>query len=112
MNIDPQKTQLLPVIGLALFLFGLGFNWFTSWLHKQNYNDGYTWGLVVIGVAVTVLASGFVIGWTAVLILLICFTCSGLPMAIGDIWRAVRAKRDFISYRSKNADEEAPPMGQ
>jgi len=77
----------------GLLAFGTGYNWLVSQWSRRGYNDGYTWLLVVLGVAVTVLAAGFTIGWLAVLLLLVYFVASGLPMAAGDIWRHVQARR-------------------
>lgn len=112
-DIYPDFTLFLTVF-FALFTFGMMFNWFVGWLHRSGHSDGYTWLLVVAGVAVTVLASGLVVGWQAVLVLFACFTASGLPMAIGDMWRHRQAVGDFIRYRSNgsNADEETEGMGQ
>lgn len=112
MDFNSKYFTILPVICVFLFGFGVVFNWFTAWLHQQGYSDGYTWGLVVIGVVVTLLASGFVIGWTFVLVLFVLFACSGLPMALGNVWRYVQAKREFVHYRSDHANEETPRMGK
>lgn len=95
------------LIAVSLLLFGVGFNWLTGWLHRKGYKDGYTWLLVVIGTAVTLLASGFLIGWLAVGVLFVLFACSGLPMALGDAWRHKRAMNDFMEYRSDGPDKVA-----
>ena len=110
-DIYPNLTHFLPVF-LGLLTFGLVFNWSVAWMHRNGHSDGYTWLLVVAGVAVTVLASGFVIGWTAVLVLFGLFVASGLPMAVGDMWRHWQAVGDFIRYRSGNANSETEGMGQ
>lgn len=110
-DIYPDFSLILPVF-LALFVFGLGFNWLTAWLHRSGHSDGYTWLLVVIGVGVTLLAAGPVIGWEAVLILFLLFVASGLPMAAGDIWRHRQAVGDFIRYRSATNAEETEGVGE
>lgn len=82
----------IAATAVFLFAFGIGFNWLVLQLSRRGYSDGYTWLLVVVGVAVTVIAAGFTIGWTAVLLLFVYFAASGLPMALGDIWRKVQAE--------------------
>jgi len=83
----------IAATAVSLLAFGLVFNWLVDRWHRAGYDDGYTWLLVVIGVAVTVIAAGFTIGWTAVITLFVFFAASGLPMALGDIWRHVKARR-------------------
>lgn len=78
---------------VALLAFGAAYNALVMWAGRRGYTDGYTWLLVVIGVAVTILAAGFTIGWTTVAVLFLYFAASGLPMAAGDIARHVRARR-------------------
>ena len=86
------NSGTIAVTAAALFAFGIAYNYAVLHISRRGYSDGYTWLLVVVGVAVTVLAAGFTIGWTAVLLLLIYFAASGLPMALGDIWRKVQAE--------------------
>jgi hypothetical protein len=74
---------------IALALFGIIYNHGIQkfpWLASRRSAEQ-----VVIGVSVTVLISGFVIGWLDVLVLAILFSASGLPMLIGS-W--VRAAKD------------------
>jgi hypothetical protein len=94
-----------------LFVFGLGFNWLVTWMHRHGHSDGYTWLLVVIGVGVTLLAAGPVVGWEPVLMMFALFAASGLPMAAGDAWRRRQALADFMRYRSGDA-EKTEGMGQ
>lgn len=77
------STLFIQVLSL-LFLtaFGLAYNLYIAHLEKKGV-EGETWLWVVIGVGVTVCASGFVIGWINVLWLLALFAASGLPMMIG-----------------------------
>ncbi len=77
-------------VGLAIF--GYGFNALVTYLSRRGLSEGYTWLLVVAGVAVTVLAAGFTIGWGNVILLTIYFVCDGFFMAAGDIWRHVKAR--------------------
>lgn len=83
----------VAVTGVVLLAFGGAFNWLVGQLSRRGHTDGYTWLLVVIGVLVTVVAAGFTIGWPAVILLGVYFAASGLPMAAGDIWRHVAARR-------------------
>ena len=83
---------LIVVSGLFLLCFGIGFNWLVSWLHRRGWDDGYTWLLVVMGTAVTLVVAGFTVGWPVALIVAGYFGCSGLPMAVGDILRHVQAR--------------------
>ena len=84
-NIGGQLV--ITFIALALFgtLYNFGIEKF-PWLASRRSAEQ-----VVIGVGVTVLASGFIIGWMGVIVLFILFTASGLPMLIGS-W--VRAAHD------------------
>lgn len=97
-----DKVGPVSGIGLSLILFGIFYNWFTSWAKEHGFNEGYTWLLVVLGVAITLLASGPVVGWGNVLVLFIFFACSGSAMAIGDIWRHVKAIREFEQHHNGN----------
>ncbi len=86
-----QNWQLsAPIMG-ALVLFGIAYALLVHNLGARK--DGYTWLLVVIGDAVTVLA-GFPINATP-LDILILFACSGAPMALGNILEhVVKRERD------------------
>lgn len=95
----------VAVTAAALFSFGVAYNWLVMQITRRGYTDGLTWLLVVFGVAVTVIAAGFTIGWTAVLLLLIYFTASGLPMALGDIWRKARA--EAAERRERRSHDQA-----
>lgn len=93
--------QELVIAALVLFGFGFIFNLLTD--HLQRLTKSYTAELVVIGVLITVLASGFVIGWPAVLALLILFAASGFWMVVGfwmrnaqDQERARQEARDLL----------------
>lgn len=78
---------------VGLFIFGCLYNWWVSWVNRQGYSDGYTALLVVVGVAVTVGATGVLVGWQTVLILFLAFVASGTPMVAGDVYRHVTARR-------------------
>lgn len=88
-------TQTFPLIFsiIFLFLFGLFFNLVTGRLQKAGFAEGYTWLLVVVGTAVTLIAAGILLGWEIFLVLLALFAASGSPMAAGDIYRYWQARK-------------------
>lgn len=90
----------LVITFIALLLFGAIYNFGIEkfpWLaHRRSAEQ------VVGGVLVTLLASGFVIGWMSVVVMFILFAGSGLPMLIGS-W--VRAAKD--DEQAKNIAREA-----
>jgi hypothetical protein len=93
-NFYPTFTLAL----VLLALFGLGYNALTEYLEKSGRSRGFVSLLVAAGSAVTILASGFLIGWIPALIVLACFGASGLPMIVGSVIRYINAR---------SADEKA-----
>jgi heme A synthase len=83
----------LPATALALLLLGLAYSVLIHYSHRNGLNDGYVWLEVVVGVAMTLAAASYVVGWEVVVALFILFAASGLFMAVGDIYRHVRARR-------------------
>lgn len=83
---------VLPV-ALGLLLFGVAYNALIHQLHRSGLNEGYVWLEVVVGVGVTLAAASFVVGWPVVLALFVLFAASGLFVAIGDMYRYVKARR-------------------
>lgn len=81
-------------MALALLVFGIAYSILIHYLHRHGLNDGYTWLEVVIGVGVTLLTASIVVGWPAVLALLVLFAASGVFVALGDIYRYARARRE------------------
>ena len=86
-----DSGQILIVFA-ALLIAGWLYNKFVSWLHREGLNEGFTWLEVGLGVLFTLLATVPIIGWNIFFILLGAFACSGLFMALGDIWRYVKAR--------------------
>ena len=89
---EPNGTiigEQLAILFVAMLLFGfiynLGIQSFPWLAHRRPAEQ------VVIGVSVTLLASGFVIGWMNTLAVFILFAGSGLFM-LGGSW--VRAAQD------------------
>ena len=91
-EIGSQSGAIWVTFG-ALITFGYLYNEAINYAHRQGFNDGYTWLEVVVGVAVTITAAGFTVGWHNVILMLLYFIASGLFMSGGDIWRHVRARR-------------------
>lgn len=82
-----NSTELV-IAFVALLFFGFGYNlgiekW--RWLAQLRPAEQ-----VVIGVLITVLTSGFFIGWMNAIIVIGCFAGSGLPMLLGSWNRAGR----------------------
>ncbi len=88
-----SNSGAILVTAILLLIFGYVYNRIIDWVHRKGLNDGFVWLEVVAGVAVTIGAAGFTIGWGNALLLLGYFACSGLFMAVGDIWRYVQARR-------------------
>jgi hypothetical protein len=92
-NYSGSDSGAIWVTAVSLIIFGYVYNRIIDRLHRDGFNDGFVWLEVVFGTAVTIGAAGFTIGWANVALVLVYFACSGLFMAIGDIWRHVRARR-------------------
>lgn len=97
--------NLLPIliaIYLALFLFGLAYNYLTAISEKTGFIRGYTSLFVVGGVAVTVAATA-VVSLAFALITAGAFVASGTPMIVGSM---IRHKREELR-QIQQAREEA-----
>ncbi|MBI5933297.1 MAG: hypothetical protein HY867_06280 [Chloroflexi bacterium] len=83
----------------AVILFALlAFGWFYNRKVEQAGvdADGFTWLLVVIGCAVTIVGIGLLdlfLDWNAGLISLSAFAASGFFMCVGAILRYIRQRR-------------------
>lgn len=82
------KESGLAVAFIFLFVFGLAYNQLVERFQKRTQR--YTAELVVGGVLITLLVSGFFIGWENMAKVLVLFVASGLPMIIGSWIRAAR----------------------
>jgi predicted tellurium resistance membrane protein TerC len=91
MFIQQDFSHYLAVY-FALLLFGVIYNAIIEHIERNKYIEGFTSLAVVLGVAVTVLACGFLVGWLTVGIVSLGFAFSGLPMVIGSVVRYVRAR--------------------
>jgi len=86
---------------LALLLLSIGYDQLVRWMEKQGYDEGLTAFQVAVGTTYTVLLSGFVIGWSAALFVLLCFLFSGLPMIVGATWRYIKKRQRLHSLQKE-----------
>jgi uncharacterized membrane protein len=84
-----NNSAIIPAI-IGLFLFGVIYAIIVYFMNGKH--EGYTALLVVVGVAVTVAASGPVIGWDVVIYLALAFAASGVPMIVGDVIRGIKRR--------------------
>jgi uncharacterized membrane protein len=98
-----QISKELAVTFLLLLLFGVGYNLVVE--HFQKRTQRYTAELVVGGVLVTVLASGFLIGWGDAVVVLCLFVASGSPMVIGSWLRTARDEEAAKKIHHENLQE-------
>lgn len=95
------------VWALSLLIFSYGYNRLVSWAEKKGYLEGFTWLSVVVGVAITVLATGPVIGWMDCLWVMIAFCFSGFFMSIGAIGRYVTNRERHTEILRSEAHDAA-----
>jgi len=81
------------IVAVSLFSFGIAFNQMVTWLEVQDWEEGATALLVVIGVGYTIFAISLLIGNFEVL--LWCFAASGAPMVAGS----------WVRYAKQRAQE-------
>ncbi|MBN8654853.1 MAG: hypothetical protein E6R03_15855 [Hyphomicrobiaceae bacterium] len=108
-------SDIFPTVYLVVLvelLFGIGYDQVVKWAHANN-----AWHVsisVIIGVFVTcALFVGFMFDkvlpvWVFGLVLVACFSASGLPMAVGSLRRDVKdkkKKRPLGKYGAKIRDE-------
>jgi len=89
-------TLVAGVIGAALLAFGVAFDQLTEFLERIGWSHGRSSILVITGVSVTLAAAVPLVGWRAAFIMLGLFSCSGLPMAAGQIIRHQRNLRRYM----------------
>ena len=88
--ITPNLTVKPWIIAVSLFSFGVAFNQMVTWLEVQDWEEGATALLVVMGVGYTIFAISLLIGNFDVL--LWGFAASGAPMVTGSWIRYVRQR--------------------
>jgi len=109
-----MEMQLLCVIA-GLFLFGLIYNAFVAWLERQGHDRGYTAFLVVGGTLITLVGLWVVTDLETVILTLICFAASGLPMILGSVGRHVRERaseeRKIVALAHRFVDRQYESQG-
>lgn len=93
----------LALAVLLLLLFGVSYNLVVERFQKRTQR--YTAELVVFGVIVTLVASGFIIGWEHALIVMILFAASGIPMIVGSWIRTARDEEEAKRIAKESAQE-------
>ena len=94
-----------------LLSFGLLYNIFVSWLDREGLVEGYRGILVIVGTVVTLLVSAPFIGWNNFWLVISFFAASGLFMALGDIVRFLKLKREGQEFW-QGLHQEAHREGQ
>jgi len=95
MNAD-INPQVILIVLLVEFLFGLGYNAVVAWAHEHRL--AHVSQSVALGVAITLLIPAVVWFetemqfWQAGILLAMCFTASGIPMIVGSMKRTVTEK--------------------
>lgn len=82
------KDSGLVAALIFLLVFGMVYNQLVEKFQKRTQR--YTAELVVGGVLITLVTSGFFIGWNNAGKVLLLFVASGLPMIVGSWIRAAR----------------------
>lgn len=101
------SNPLYWVLLLSLFVFGVGYNIFVTWLNRRGWENGVTAPLVIIGVAVTVTIGVLpIFGKEPVFYLLTIFVASGVPVTFGAISRYLK-ERTRIQEDMMNATRQA-----
>lgn len=80
----------LWLVGLG---FGVGYDRLVSWLERSGRAEGFTALMVVGGVGATLGLASLVVGLEAVLMVLLFFGATGLPMVIGAWERYTRRRQ-------------------
>lgn len=100
-----QFVAKLIITLIGVHLVSWGYNALIAWLEREGYMEGFTSLSVVVGVAYTVLATTWLIGGRALLVLTLTFVASGLPMVAGSIARHLqdrkREKRYLLDHARK-----------
>jgi ACR3 family arsenite efflux pump ArsB len=85
-------------------MYGIAFNYFVDQLNGRK--DGYLSLLVAAGVGVTLIGVA-IISWQAAVLVLACFTASGIPMIIGEISRNIQMREKALRMQRLIAEADA-----
>lgn len=97
---DIKSETYLMVLGV-LFVFGIIYDKFVSWLEYQGHEQGNTAWLVVLGDGITVLMAWPLFGFKAFAQIFGLFVASGTPMLLGSIKRFWEAQRKADHHSQK-----------
>jgi MFS family permease len=102
-NVSEINGWVLGAVLAALVMFGLAYN--TLMEHLGERKVGYTGFFVAIGTVITLVSAFYVCEFRPVpyWVALACFTASGIPMIIGDVLRADKARQAAIHRQQAEA---------
>ena len=95
--VEGLRMEVLIIVWMVLFIYGIGYNALVSWIEARRYNQGFVWLLVVVGVLAT-LGGLAALDLRAAVLGLGCFAASGSPMAAGSIMRYWREREKGEEY--------------
>jgi hypothetical protein len=104
------NTEKTVIVMLSLLIFGIGYNRLMTWLEKTGRARGYRAFLAASGALVTLGGAGFLIGWLQALLVLACFTASGLPLIVGSTWRYMEERYRDEQAARREAEERLGEM--
>lgn len=82
---------------ILLVAFGSGYNKIIARCERKGYLEGFHWLAGAIGASFT-LAILAIIDWRSALLAASALFISGLPVALGEIWRYVKARERGQRY--------------
>lgn len=77
-------------VSFAAIGFGTVYAWLINKASRADRLDGYTAIAVAVGVLGTMVLASFLIGIINMLLVLLTFFCTGVPMIGTDIWRYIQ----------------------
>jgi hypothetical protein len=107
MEFDMSTEMRLIILGLAsLASFGCWFNLFVARMERNGTDRGFTAFLVVAGVSVTGGVYALMV-WDIreILLLLLCFGASGIPMIVGSVHRFNQERRKREERKRREAED-------
>jgi hypothetical protein len=93
--IQPGFRVVLAAI--LLLAFGIGYDRIIAQMERRGYIEGFRW-LAMGAAAMVTLAIMAIIDWRGAALAAGAFFISGLPMALGEMWRYVRAREREQHY--------------
>ena len=93
--IQPCFRLILAII--LLLAFGSGYNKIIARCERKGYLEGFHWLACAIGMSFS-LAILAIIDWHSAILAASALFISGLPLALGEIWRYMRARERGQRY--------------